>query len=79
MHQAHILGMTLQEWMATEGLTDDQVANSIKADRSTISRIRRGKIHPSKATTEALILLSGGAIDIASFFDLSGCASEDAA
>ena len=63
--------MTLHEWMAAKGLTDDLVAKAIGADRSTVSRIRRGKIHPSKMTTEALFRFSEGAIDITSFFDLS--------
>jgi len=71
--------MTLQEWMSSTSQSDDEVARSLEADRSTISRIRRRKIHPSKTMTEALIRLSGGAIDLASFFDLPVTESEDAA
>lgn len=55
--------MTLAEWMAREGLGDDEVAGKVGRDRSIISRLRRGKHVPSVALMKALIDLSNGEID----------------
>lgn len=39
--------MTLAEWMAAKDIGDAEMAALVDADRSTISRIRRGKARPS--------------------------------
>ena len=60
--------MTLAEWMTRNGLGDQDVAERVGVDRTTISRVRRGKGTPSGALVAALLKLSGGKIDAASFF-----------
>lgn len=39
--------MTLEKWMADNGYTDDTLAPKVESDRTTISKIRRGKRLPS--------------------------------
>lgn len=39
--------MTLEKWMAREGVDDETLATKVKSHRITISRIRRGKNKPS--------------------------------
>lgn len=55
--------MTLSEWMACEGLSDDDVAAKVGRDRSIISRLRRGKHVPSAALMRSLLEISKGKID----------------
>lgn len=39
--------MKLSEWMKKNGWTDETLAPQVEADRTTISKIRRGKRRPS--------------------------------
>jgi transcriptional regulator with XRE-family HTH domain len=50
----------LAQWMEATGTTDEALAASVRVDRSTISRIRRGKHEPSLALIKELVKLSGG-------------------
>lgn len=56
----HIVPMRLEEWMDRTGVTDQALAERLtvvigkKIDRSTVSRIRRGKRMPSPEMMRAL-------------------------
>jgi hypothetical protein len=59
VHVMHFPPMRLSDWMAARGLDDEGMAALVQADRSVISRIRRGLNRPSwplaarfKAVTE---------------------------
>lgn len=60
--------MTLAEWMAVAGLTDEGLAAALKIDRSTASRFRRAKMVPSSALIGEIFRLSGGQVEPNSFF-----------
>lgn len=59
--------MTLQEWMDANGVTDADVAARAAVDRSTISRVRRGKIAPSLTLAVALNAITAGCVPMQSF------------
>lgn len=63
--------MTLAEWMARHGVDDDSLAEMLGVDRSTVSRIRRGKQIPSKDTMAAIVGVTGGDVEPNAFFGLS--------
>lgn len=67
MRQAHNRGMTLQQWMDANGVTDDALAVRAGVDRSTISRVRRGKIAPSLALAGTLNSITAGCVPMQSF------------
>lgn len=73
----HNSGMTkLSEWMAATGITDDALAAAVKVDRTTISRVRRGKHLPSIALVRQLVAFSQGQL---SSDDLLGLGTESEA
>lgn len=53
--------MTLTDYLKREQLTDQQFADRIGVDRSTITRIRANQF-PSKKTLEAITKATGGAV-----------------
>lgn len=50
----------LAQWMIATETTDEALAAAVHVDRSTISRIRRGKHEPSLALIKQLVLVSDG-------------------
>jgi len=54
--------MKLDEWMGEMGLDDDAVAERLKVDRSTVSRLRRGLQRPSLELSVEIELMTGGAV-----------------
>lgn len=75
-----LLGMNLDEWMTAKEVTDDALAAQVNADRTTISRIRRGKQRPSWELAARLVDVSGGEISADSFLPkIEGSASPDKA
>ena len=52
--------MHLSDFMAAQGLSDEQVGSAIGRTRATISRIRRRKMRPDWSTITALREFSGG-------------------
>lgn len=62
-----MLCMKLGDWMKQRGLDDDQVAAMVKADRTTISRLRRGKQRPSWALAANLERATKGGVPVASW------------
>lgn len=61
-------GMTMEEWMRDEGLNDQQVADLMENDKTTVWRVRTGRARPSHGFIEKAIEVSKGAIDANSFF-----------
>jgi len=67
--------MQLSEFMAARGLDDEEMAalvrksGGISCDRSTISRIRRGKSRPSWDLIASLRAISKGRVSADDFLD----------
>lgn len=77
-HGAHYPAMkTLREWMAEKGETDDTLAGKLVTDRTTISRLRRGKQRPSWALARKLADLTKGEVTADSFMVLDDGADDD--
>ncbi len=64
--------MKLTDWMEINCLVDADVAArlDVKIDRSTISRVRRGKQHPSPSLIVSIARLTNGQVPPNSFFDV---------
>jgi transcriptional regulator with XRE-family HTH domain len=45
----------LAKWMEETGISDEELAEKGRVNRTTISRIRRGKLRPSVALIQTLI------------------------
>lgn len=60
--------MTLAEWMKASDVSDEALAEKLGWDRSTISRVRRGKLIPSHGLIAAVVKASNGEVDPATFF-----------
>lgn len=58
----------LADWMAENGIDDDALAAALTIDRSTASRIRRGKLLPSSSLIARIVHLTDGAVPASSFF-----------
>lgn len=58
----HNLGMRLDEWMLTNEVGDEVLATRVGYDRTTISRIRRGKRRPSWDLAERLQEVTDGKV-----------------
>ena len=54
--------MHLADYMEANGLSDQDVAEAIGVDRSTVSRLRRGETSPSKKTRIAIREMTNGAV-----------------
>ncbi len=68
--------MKLSEWMELNGMADAGMVEllDVKIDRSTISRVRRGKQRPSPALIESIARLTNGQVLPNSFFDVTEAA-----
>lgn len=63
VQQAYIMAMTkLEEWMAENGLGDEELGRIVQVDRATISRIRRGLNKPSWDLAARIKVATSGAI-----------------
>jgi transcriptional regulator with XRE-family HTH domain len=54
--------MTLEEWKRARGLTDEALADLLGIERSSVTKIRRGKASPSLAVIKRIRDLTGGAV-----------------
>lgn len=59
--------MKLAEWMTSESVDDEGMADRVGADRSTISRIRRGETRPSWPLVARIKAATGGAVSADDF------------
>lgn len=59
--------LTLAEWMEKKGIDDETLARKTRTDRTTISRVRRGKRQPSWTLAAKLKRISGGLVTEESF------------
>lgn len=57
--------MTLDEWLRDEGLDDMAAAIRLRRNRTTISRLRRGKLMPSLALAADIERESRGLVSLA--------------
>jgi transcriptional regulator with XRE-family HTH domain len=69
--------MTLAAWMRNQGIADEDLAATLGIDRSTVSRLRRGRKIPSTRLMEKIAQATDGAVTPNDFFDLT--AAKDAA
>ena len=66
--------MTLDEWLRDEGLDDMAAAVRLRRNRTTISRLRRGKLMPSLALAADIERESGGQVSLADWMKLDAAA-----
>jgi DNA-binding XRE family transcriptional regulator len=59
--------MTLHEWLTREQRTDAWLAEKIGRHRTTITRIRNGRLRPSVAVAAKIQKLSRGAVTAADY------------
>ena len=58
---------TLRAWMATQNQRSADLATSLGVSVSYVSKLRRGRLAPSRTTALALELVSGGAVPAAAW------------
>jgi hypothetical protein len=58
----HIPGMTLTDFLTANHIKDGDFALLVDTDRSTISKVRRGKLVPSFHLLEKIASATGGAV-----------------
>lgn len=61
--------MTLEKFMEIAGLTDQTLADLIKRDRTTVTRLRNGSIKPSFEVMVALEKATEGLVKPSDFVD----------
>lgn len=61
--------MKLSAWMIREGVSDQQLAEKVGRDRTTVLRIRQGTHKPSPELMEAIALVTDGAVRPDDYFD----------
>lgn len=64
--------MHLADYMAENGLTDEDVAKAISRSRPTVSRIRRKLVRPDWQTIESIKEFTGGASTADDYSKLEG-------
>lgn len=62
VHVMHLPPMRLADWMAARGIDDEGMGSLVQADRSVISRIRRGVNKPSWALAARFKVVTEGAV-----------------
>lgn len=62
--------MRLDDWMTQTGTSDETLADALKVDRTTISRIRRGTRRPSMQMAEGISRETGFAVRLDDFSTL---------
>ena len=75
----HLQRMNLHEWMIREGYLDQELASLVGSDRTTISRVRRGKVRPSWELIRKLKDASEGCVTANDFLDLPARETANAA
>jgi transcriptional regulator with XRE-family HTH domain len=63
--------MTLDEYMASCGLSEKALADLLRVSRVSVNRWRNGERFPSKPNLEGLYRVTKGAVTAADFFELS--------
>lgn len=71
----HIHGMTLDQWLAENRLTEAEFAPRIGVTQSTVNRIRKGQM-PSRDTIEAIFRETSGEVTAN---DLAGLTTNESA
>jgi hypothetical protein len=60
---SHIWDMTLlSDWLSTNKRTDEWLAAQIKRERSTVTKIKNGRIGPSASTIARIEVATGGQV-----------------
>jgi transcriptional regulator with XRE-family HTH domain len=59
--------MHLREYMAREGLKDDEVAVAIGVERATVNRYRNGAVRPSVEVMQRIARWSKGKVPLESW------------
>ena len=72
------LGMTLSEFLTSRSMTDGQFADLVLMDRTTISRLRRGKLAPSFELLSKIAQATDGAVTPNDFLSSRDAQREDA-
>jgi transcriptional regulator with XRE-family HTH domain len=54
--------MTLEDFKRAQGLTDDGLAQLLGLDRSSVTKIRRGKSLPSLTIIKRIRVITGGLV-----------------
>lgn len=54
--------MTLEDFKRARGLTDDALAQLLGLDRSSVTKIRRGKSLPSLTIIKRIRVITGGLV-----------------
>lgn len=57
----------LARWMKEAGINDAQLAEKAGCDRTTITRLRQGKVTPSLALVARIVAASGGGLSANDF------------
>lgn len=68
--------MNLSDYMTAENLTDEAMAIRIGRSRTTISRLRRGKVLPDWDTMRAILDATNGAVTPDAFLSALGGSAE---
>lgn len=63
--------MHLADYMEANGLSDQDVADAIRVDRSTVSRLRRKETRPSWKTSRALRNFTDGKVTADDFDEVA--------
>ena len=66
----HISAMRLSDYLSEQGHGDAEFAVAIGVDRSSVNRMRNGKLVPSPAVMQRIIELTGGRVTANDFFDI---------
>jgi DNA-binding XRE family transcriptional regulator len=74
-----MLPMKLEEWMREQDVDDDGLAAQLGVDRTTVSRIRRGRQKPSWDLVGRIVTTTGGAVKADDFLARCGPAGYEAA
>ena len=61
-------GMTLHDYMAQHGLTDEKFGLKVGRHRATVSRWRRGKMLPDWEALQSIMKATGGKVSPVDFF-----------
>ncbi len=69
MRGMHIQGMTLDQYLTDNGITEATFAKAIDVDQSTVNRLRKGQV-PNKALMAAIFDETAGAVRADDFFGL---------
>jgi transcriptional regulator with XRE-family HTH domain len=63
--------MKLEQWMSEVSVSDKVLAEMIGVDRSSVSRLRRGKHFPSPTTMVAISQVTAGLVMPNDFYEIA--------